>query len=98
MDMKKDKNQFVDMKENDGVQNYDIEGNEEDSIPPSSPFSFSSSSSSISRNSGSPPKKTKIIREIYKASRRVLDEDLINFALFVDADPISFEDASQEVK
>ena len=45
---KKQKSVCVDMEKNNGVQNDDIEGNEEDSTPPSSPFSSPSSSSSIS--------------------------------------------------
>lgn len=91
--MKKEKKSVcVDIEKNNGIENDEIRGNEEDNTPSSSPFSCLSSSSSTSCNSGFPYKKTKIIREIYEASRRVLDEDLINFALFADADPINFEE------
>ena len=78
--------------------------NEEVHTPPYSPHSSSSSSYPLSSspstssptNSSSPPRKTKSLREIYEDSRKHLNEDLVNFALFADADPISFEDASKE--
>ena len=90
------------MEEEKQIQHDD----EEVHTPPYSPHSSSSSSSppssspstSSPTNSSSPPRKTKSLREIYKDSRKHLNEDLVNFALFADADPISFEDDSKEKK
>ena len=43
-------------------------------------------------------RKTKSLREVYENSRNILNEDLVNFALFADVNPIVFEDASKEEK
>ena len=49
-------------------------------------------------NSSTPPRKSKSLREICKDLRNNLNEDLVNFALFANTDPITFEDASKEEK
>lgn len=58
--------------------------------PQSSPESSSSSES--------PPRKTKSLAEIYGQTRRMLEEEFSDFALFVDSDPINFDDAEKEEK
>ena len=49
-------------------------------------------------NLSTPPWKTKSLREIYEDLKNNFNENLVNFALFADADPIAFEDASKEEK
>ena len=54
--------------------------------------------SSSSESSDSPPQKTRSIGEIYDQTRRVLEEDFMDFALLVENDPVTFEDAAKEGK
>lgn len=80
------------MEENDDIQN----GGYNSTFLSTIFFIFSSSLTS--RSLGSSPRKTKSISEIHEASRRILEEDLIDFVLFSDVDPINFEETSQEKK
>ncbi|XP_077239797.1 uncharacterized protein LOC143880706 [Tasmannia lanceolata] len=86
----KKKKVLVDMDESKDTHDGGIEESEEDMAPPitpySSPSSSAPSSSSSSTSPNSPPRKTKSIREIYEKSRRIIDEELANFALFADPD------------
>ena len=81
----KGKSICVDMEEEKQIQHDD----EEVHTPPYSPHSSSSSSSSStsSPTNSSSPRKTKSLKEIYEDSIKHLNEDLMNFTLFADADP-----------
>lgn len=64
--------------------------------PPPSPAATSPPSSSES--SSNAPQKTKSISELYDETKRILEEDFVDFALFVDNDPVTFDDAAREEK
>src|SRR5436190_1588662 len=74
--------------------------NEEVSTSPSQDYTLSpTSSSSTSSTSSSPsPKRTRSLRDIYEETSINLEEDMAYLALFDDADPIMFEEASKHKK
>ncbi|KAF8396159.1 hypothetical protein HHK36_017772 [Tetracentron sinense] len=76
----KQKSVDVDMEESNGAQSNELGGNEEDRTPPTSLSSSPASSSSLP-SLDTPPRKTKGIGEIYEASKMILDEDVVYFAL-----------------
>lgn len=45
-----------------------------------------------------PPRKTRDLSSIYDNSQRIGFDDIADYALFSDADPIHFEEAFQEKK
>ena len=90
------------MEEEKQIQHDDEEVHTPSYSPHSSSSSSSPPSSSPSKSSptnlSSPPRRTKSLKEIYEDSRKHLNEDLMNFALFANTDLISFEDAAKEKK
>ena len=62
----------------------------EDVPPQVSPTSASSSESA--------PRKTRGLDEIYGRTRRILEEEFSDFALFMENDPVTFEEAVKEEK
>lgn len=70
---------------------------EEGSTPPTPP-SNSPPSSSSSSSYESPPRKTRSMADLYGATRRILEDEFVDFALYANADPVAFEDAAKENK
>lgn len=56
----------------------------------------SPSSSHSTSDEETTPRKTRNIQEIYNTSRRILDEEHVDFALFANVDPVYFEEAIQD--
>ncbi|KAK1364927.1 hypothetical protein POM88_040488 [Heracleum sosnowskyi] len=71
---------------------------EEGSTPPTPPSNSPPNSSSSSSSSESPPRKTRSMADLYGATRRILEDEFVDFALYANADPVAFEDAAKENK
>ncbi|XP_074356577.1 uncharacterized protein LOC141696321 [Apium graveolens] len=63
-----------------------------------SPTSSSSSESASSSSPEATPRKTRSLVEIFGQIRRILEEEYIEFALFMENDPVTFEEATKEEK
>ncbi|KAL8104868.1 hypothetical protein AgCh_028873 [Apium graveolens] len=70
---------------------------EEGSTPPTPP-SNSPPSSSSSSSYESPPRKTRSMADLYGTTRRILEDEFVDFALYANADPVAFDDAAKENK
>ncbi|KAK1391401.1 hypothetical protein POM88_010457 [Heracleum sosnowskyi] len=60
---------------------------EEGSTPPTPPSNSPPNSSSSSSSSESPPRKTRSMADLYGATRRILEDEFVDFALYANADP-----------
>lgn len=71
---------------------------EENGSTPPMPPSNSLSSLLSSLSSESPPRNTKSMADLYAATRRILEAEFVNFALYANAGPFTYKDTVKENK